>query len=89
MNKNEGYGFLVAFGAGLEAGLAVGFVDFIEVLAGLAVGLVDFIEVELFAPAFGDADGLAEVAASAGTVIRNAAARNDAMVFFIEWYLLP
>ncbi|HTZ53429.1 MAG TPA: hypothetical protein VMB20_00080 [Candidatus Acidoferrum sp.] len=91
MNKNEGYGFLVGFALGFALGLGVGF--FVALGVGLADDLVigfavdlaeDFMELELFMPpAFGDADGLAEDAAKAGAVMRNAAARNDARVFFI------
>jgi hypothetical protein len=68
-------GFLVAFGAGL--------VDFMELaaLVALGAGLVDFIVVPWAAlVAFGA--GLAAVEANAGTVMRNAAAIIDAIVFF-------
>jgi hypothetical protein len=76
---------LVAFGAGFADGLAVGLVDFIE----LDFIEFDFIELEVFAPAFGEAEGLADVAAIAGAVIRNAAARSEARVFFMQLHLLP
>jgi hypothetical protein len=95
MNKNEGYGFLVAFGAGLVAGLADGLVAGLAdgLVAGLADGLVagladDFVAgladdfvAGFMAPPLVAGAGLA---ANAGTVMRNAAAINDAMVFFME-----
>jgi hypothetical protein len=84
MNKNEGYGFLVGFADGLADGFGAGFA--VDLPIGFAVALAeDFIVLELFiVPAFGDADGLADVAANAGAVMRNAAAMSDARVFFIS-----
>lgn len=62
-------GFLVAFGAGLFAGALV------------ALGAADFMAWAGALVAAGLADDI--VSATAGTVIRNAAASMDAIIFFI------
>jgi hypothetical protein len=83
---------LVALGAGLTGFMAL--VDLVDLAAGFPVvfapltmvDLVDF--AELLTAVFGA--GLALVAAAiAGAVIRNAAARADARIFFKLEHLLP
>jgi hypothetical protein len=69
--KTRSYGFEEAFGDGLALDFAAGLaVDF-------ALGLADAL-----AAAFGDALGAGEAAAIAAPVVTNAAARNDAIIFF-------
>jgi hypothetical protein len=67
-------GFFVAFGAGLVAFIDEDFID--DDFAGAAFVLL--------AAVFGAGEALV-AAAIAGAVIRNAAARSDARVFFIQY----
>jgi hypothetical protein len=74
-------GFLVALAAGFAAGfMAAGFA------AGFAAGLAAGLAAAVFAAGLAAGAGLAAIA---GAVIRNAAARSDARVFFISVHLLP
>jgi hypothetical protein len=82
-------GFLVAFGAGFVLFIDVDFIDddfIVEVFIVDLAGLVAFIV--LLAAVFGAGEAFG-AAAIAGAVMRNAAARSDARVFFISVHLLP
>ncbi|HTX57225.1 MAG TPA: hypothetical protein VMD47_08985 [Candidatus Acidoferrales bacterium] len=72
---------MVDLGAGFLAAFVAGLVDFMDDF----VDFIDFIEpfIDELVDAFADAFGFGD-AAIAGTVIRNAAARNIARVFFTD-----